>query len=198
RPRRGDDDLHRPPGAGPRHGPGDPGSAGPRRRRGRGDLLHGGHRRPHLPVRHRHRRLEPRGADAVRAAGRDVLARPGAPRRGFRPGRDRPHPRRGGDDRQDGRDRPADLPRRPLHAPRAGRGPPAIELFAQLLLTGVVAGGNYALLAVGYTLVYGVLGFINFAHGDVAMIGAYVALLLASSAGWPLPAAVLGAMAAAA
>jgi branched-chain amino acid transport system permease protein len=51
---------------------------------------------------------------------------------------------------------------------------------------------------VGYTLVYGVLGFINFAHGDVAMIGAYVTLLLATMLGLPLPVAILGAMAAAA
>jgi len=72
------------------------------------------------------------------------------------------------------------------------------ELFAQLLVTGIVVGGSYALLAVGYTLVYGVLGFINFAHGDVAMIGAYATLLLATGAGLPLPAATLGAMAAAA
>jgi branched-subunit amino acid ABC-type transport system permease component len=73
-----------------------------------------------------------------------------------------------------------------------------LELIAQLFLTGVIAGGSYALLAVGYTLVYGVLGFINFAHGDVAMIGAYATLLLATGAGWPLPAAGLGAMAIAA
>ena len=72
------------------------------------------------------------------------------------------------------------------------------ELFAQLLVTGIVVGGSYALLAVGYTLVYGVLGFINFAHGDVAMIGAYATLLLTTGAGLPLPAATLGAMAAAA
>ena len=58
----------------------------------------------------------------------------------------------------------------------------------------MVAGGSYALLAVGYTLVYGVLGFINFAHGDVAMVGAYLTLVLAASAGLPLPAAVLLAM----
>ncbi|PYM60504.1 MAG: branched-chain amino acid ABC transporter permease [Candidatus Rokuibacteriota bacterium] len=73
-----------------------------------------------------------------------------------------------------------------------------MELFAQLLLTGVVAGGSYALLAVGYTMVYGVLGFINFAHGDVAMIGAYLALVLSTSAGLPLPAAIVLAMAGAA
>lgn len=69
-----------------------------------------------------------------------------------------------------------------------------LELFAQLFLTGVVVGGSYALLAVGYTLVYGVLGFINFAHGDVAMVGAYAALLLATGAGLPLPVATAAAM----
>jgi branched-chain amino acid transport system permease protein len=61
-----------------------------------------------------------------------------------------------------------------------------------------VAGGSYALLAVGYTMVYGVLGFINFAHGDVAMIGAYLALVLSTSAGLPLPTAIVLAMAGAA
>ena len=61
-----------------------------------------------------------------------------------------------------------------------------------------MAGGSYALLAVGYTMVYGVLGFINFAHGDVAMIGAYLALVLSTSAGLPLPAAIVLAMAGAA
>ncbi len=57
-----------------------------------------------------------------------------------------------------------------------------------------MAGGSYALLAVGYTMVYGVLGFINFAHGDVAMIGAYLSLVLAGTLGLPLPAAIAGAM----
>lgn len=61
-----------------------------------------------------------------------------------------------------------------------------------------MAGGSYALLAVGYTMVYGVLGFINFAHGDIAMIGAYLALIGSTSLGLPLPAAIALAMAGAA
>lgn len=110
-----------------------------------------------------------------------------------RGGRHRPDPRRGRHDRNAGRERPPDIPRRALHAPPvppAGARHDAIELLAQLLLAGVIAGSNYALLAVGYTLVYGVLGFINFAHGDVAMVGAYLTLVLSVSAGLPLPAAI--------
>ncbi len=54
-----------------------------------------------------------------------------------------------------------------------------MELFAQLLVNGLIAGGIYALAAVGYNMVYGALKFINFAHGSVAMVGAYVVLALA-------------------
>jgi branched-chain amino acid transport system permease protein len=46
-----------------------------------------------------------------------------------------------------------------------------LEIFAQLLLNGLIAGGTYALAAVGYSMVYGALKFINFAHGSVAMVG---------------------------
>lgn len=56
-----------------------------------------------------------------------------------------------------------------------------MELFAQLLLNGLIAGGIYALAAVGYNMVYGALKFINFAHGSVAMVGAYIVLALALS-----------------
>ena len=47
------------------------------------------------------------------------------------------------------------------------------ELFAQQLANGVARGSTYALVAVGYTMVYGVLQLINFAHSDVYMLGAY-------------------------
>ena len=53
-----------------------------------------------------------------------------------------------------------------------------MELLAQVALNGLAAGSMYALVAIGYNLVYGVLKFINFAHGDVAMVGAYVAFFL--------------------
>lgn len=56
-----------------------------------------------------------------------------------------------------------------------------MDVFAQLLVNGVIAGGTYALAAVGYSMVYGALKFINFAHGSVAMVGAYIAFALAST-----------------
>lgn len=53
----------------------------------------------------------------------------------------------------------------------------------QNLVIGIQAGAVYALIAVGYTMVYGVLRLINFAHGDVYMIGAYVGLILSTRLG---------------
>ncbi|HUP49800.1 MAG TPA: branched-chain amino acid ABC transporter permease [Thermoanaerobaculia bacterium] len=49
-----------------------------------------------------------------------------------------------------------------------------METFLQNLLNGIAAGSIYALIALGYTMVYGVLKLINFAHGDVFMVGAFV------------------------
>lgn len=51
-----------------------------------------------------------------------------------------------------------------------------LDLFLQQLVNGIQTGSVYALIAVGYTMVYGVLKFINFAHGDVYMVGAYIGL----------------------
>lgn len=51
-----------------------------------------------------------------------------------------------------------------------------LELFLQQLLNGLTIGMVYALIALGYTMVYGVIQLINFAHGDVFMVGAYLAL----------------------
>ena len=53
--------------------------------------------------------------------------------------------------------------------------------FWAYLFVGLQNGALYAMIAVGYTLVYGVLGLINFAHGDVLMVGAMVALAAADS-----------------
>jgi branched-chain amino acid transport system permease protein len=50
-----------------------------------------------------------------------------------------------------------------------------LEQFLQQLLNGLFQGSIYALIALGYTMVYGVLRFINFAHGDVFMLGAFTA-----------------------
>jgi branched-chain amino acid transport system permease protein len=53
-------------------------------------------------------------------------------------------------------------------------------MFLQHLLNGVTIGSSYALIALGYTLVYGVLKLINFAHGEIYMIGAYLGYILVS------------------
>ena len=67
-----------------------------------------------------------------------------------------------------------------------------MDIFLQQLINGLVLGAIYALVALGYTMVYGILGLINFAHGEVVMIGAMVALsviqlLLGSGVALPGP-----------
>lgn len=57
-----------------------------------------------------------------------------------------------------------------------------METFLQQLINGISQGAAYALIALGYTMVYGVLRLINFAHGDVYMIGAFMGFYLANSA----------------
>jgi len=62
----------------------------------------------------------------------------------------------------------------------------ALEILPQVLLDGIVLGFMYALIALGYTMVYGVLEFINFAHSEIFVLGAFVGvevLLLLESAG---------------
>ena len=54
-----------------------------------------------------------------------------------------------------------------------------VILFVQQLLNGLSLGSIYALIALGYTMVYGVLRFINFAHGDVYMLGAFSGFMIA-------------------
>ncbi len=54
----------------------------------------------------------------------------------------------------------------------------SVSLFFQHLMNGLTLGGVYALIALGYTMVYGILKFINFAHGDILMVGAYVGLFV--------------------
>lgn len=51
-----------------------------------------------------------------------------------------------------------------------------MDIFIQQIINGLVLGSIYALVALGYTMVYGIMGLINFAHGEVVMIGALVAL----------------------
>ncbi len=69
-----------------------------------------------------------------------------------------------------------------------------MEIFAQQIINGLVLGSIYALVALGYTMVYGILGLINFAHGDITMIGALVSLTLIqllAAAGLPAPVILL-------
>ena len=54
-----------------------------------------------------------------------------------------------------------------------------MDTFVQQLINGLTIGSIYALIALGYTMVYGILKLINFAHGDVYMIGAYAGFLIA-------------------
>ena len=51
-----------------------------------------------------------------------------------------------------------------------------MEYFLQQLINGITLGSIYGLIAIGYTMVYGIIGMINFAHGEVFMIGAFIAL----------------------
>ena len=53
-----------------------------------------------------------------------------------------------------------------------------MEYFVQQLINGVTLGSIYGLIAIGYTMVYGIIGMINFAHGDVFMIGSFISLIV--------------------
>jgi branched-chain amino acid transport system permease protein len=52
-----------------------------------------------------------------------------------------------------------------------------MEYFLQQLINGVTLGAIYGLIAIGYTMVYGIIGMINFAHGEIYMIGAFIAVI---------------------
>jgi branched-chain amino acid transport system permease protein len=60
------------------------------------------------------------------------------------------------------------------------------ELFVQLLVNGITLGSLYGLIALGYSMVYGILKLLNFAHGDVYMIGAFVGYGVLTLLGGPL------------
>jgi branched-chain amino acid transport system permease protein len=70
-----------------------------------------------------------------------------------------------------------------------------METFLQQLINGISQGSAYALIALGYTMVYGVLRLINFAHSDVYMVGAFMGFYLANSALLaPMQGSLLGAV----
>lgn len=69
-----------------------------------------------------------------------------------------------------------------------------LQQFSQQLVSGLVIGLIYSLIALGYTMVFGILGFINFAHGDVYMLGAFLGLTLLGTGAFNFGSALLGAM----
>ena len=60
-----------------------------------------------------------------------------------------------------------------------------LELFLQHLANGISLGSLYALVAIGYTMVYGILRLINFAHGDIFMMAVYFAFFGVMTFGMP-------------
>ena len=54
-----------------------------------------------------------------------------------------------------------------------------MDYFIELFLGGLTRGSIYALIALGYTMVYGIIKLINFAHGEIYMLGAFTALIIA-------------------
>jgi branched-chain amino acid transport system permease protein len=67
-----------------------------------------------------------------------------------------------------------------------------MDTFVQQLINGLTIGSIYALIALGYTMVYGILRLINFAHGDIYMLGAYVGYFLAHWLGFASEPSVVG------
>ena len=67
--------------------------------------------------------------------------------------------------------------------------------FLQHLINGIYIGAIYAIIALGYTMVYGIAKMLNFAHGDVIMVGAYMSYTVVSSMGLPVLPSILIAMA---
>jgi branched-chain amino acid transport system permease protein len=54
----------------------------------------------------------------------------------------------------------------------------SMEVFVQQLINGITLGSIYGLIAIGYTMVFGIIGMVNFAHGDVFMVSAFIALIM--------------------
>src|SRR5918999_1387813 len=55
--------------------------------------------------------------------------------------------------------------------------PPSMMYFLQQLINGLTLGAMYGLIAIGYSMVYGIIGMINFAHGEIYMIGAFLSII---------------------
>src|SRR4030067_936947 len=68
-------------------------------------------------------------------------------------------------------------------------------VFVEQLINGVTLGSIYAIVALGYTLVFGVLDIINMAHGEIFMFGAFIGMVIVTKMNAPLAVAFLGAVA---
>ncbi len=66
--------------------------------------------------------------------------------------------------------------------------------FLSYLINGISLGSVYAIIALGYTMVYGIAKMLNFAHGDVIMVGCYIVFMMMGKAGVPPIVAILGAV----
>ena len=64
--------------------------------------------------------------------------------------------------------------------------------FIENLINGLSMGSIYAIIAIGYTMVYGIAKMLNFAHGDIIMVGSYAAFIMISTLGVPVPLGILG------
>ncbi len=69
-----------------------------------------------------------------------------------------------------------------------------MTLFLSYLINGISLGSVYAIIALGYTMVYGIAKMLNFAHGDVIMVGAYVSFCAMQYLGLPTLVSVVLAM----
>lgn len=67
-------------------------------------------------------------------------------------------------------------------------------LLVNQIINGLGTGAIYALIALGYTMVYGIVRLINFAHGDILMVGSYTSVLLMVNLGVPFPVALVASM----
>lgn len=65
------------------------------------------------------------------------------------------------------------------------------QQFLQQLINGISLGSIYALIALGYTMIYGIIKLINFAHGDIYMVGAYIGFFVITGAHIPIWAAII-------
>src|SRR5437868_1721676 len=81
--------------------------------------------------------------------------------------------------------RPKKAPSRPRAAKRTEK--TSMETLLQQIINGLVLGSMYALVALGYTMVYGIINLINFAHGDVLMVGALTSWAIITNAQEAMP-----------